>query len=116
MPVTDLNYLKEYSDNDNEFVIEMIELFLENTPDFLKDIENALENQDFDIIAKTAHKMKPSMTFMGLTNGKELCESLEYEAKNHPFDALLKEKVQELDKLCKMSFEELKLELEKLKS
>ena len=116
MPVSDLKYLKEYSDSDMDFVVEMIELFLDNTPGFVRDLVNALENKEFDTIAKTAHKMKPSMTFMGLSNGKELCVSIEYEAKNHPFEPLLSEKVHALDKLCQEAFVELKDELEKIKS
>jgi HPt (histidine-containing phosphotransfer) domain-containing protein len=117
MAYSDLNYLKKYSSDDDEFVIEMVELFVANTPGFLKEMETAFREGDHNIIARTAHKIKPSMSFMGIPNGKELCMELEEIAKSESIQKeQLESKMYSLIELCSNAIEELKVELTKLKA
>lgn len=62
----DLEYLKEISGNNEEFIQEMVQTFLESFPQVLNEINQALASQDWPKIAKLAHQIKPSLTLMGL--------------------------------------------------
>lgn len=116
MAITNLNYLHDYSSNDKEFVIEMVELFLSSTPDFLDEMKTAFQNEDFASLGKIAHKMKPSMTFMGVENGKELTVELEKHAVIGSDIQIIESKMNELIQLCEKAFEELQESLKELKS
>jgi HPt (histidine-containing phosphotransfer) domain-containing protein len=66
-------------------------------------------------LGKIAHKMKPSMTFMSIPNGKELCTEIEDLTIKNPSSENLKPKVYELIEMCKTAFVVLESELEKLR-
>ena len=65
-PLTDLTYLEDFSDNDREFVREMIETFLKKSGNDLQRITDALAASDWQQLYEAVHKIKPSITFMGI--------------------------------------------------
>jgi HPt (histidine-containing phosphotransfer) domain-containing protein len=69
----DLDYLKQISNGSNEFIYQMISVFMEEIPNEIKNMEKHLEKKDWMALKATAHKMKPSFSFMGV---KELEESI----------------------------------------
>jgi HPt (histidine-containing phosphotransfer) domain-containing protein len=69
----DLDYLKQISNGSNEFIHQMITVFMEEVPNEIKNLEKHLANKDWAALKATAHKMKPSYSFMGV---KELEESI----------------------------------------
>jgi HPt (histidine-containing phosphotransfer) domain-containing protein len=69
----DLDYLKQISNGSNEFIYQMISVFMEEIPKEIKNLETHLANKDWKAMRATAHKMKPSFSFMGV---KELEESI----------------------------------------
>ena len=56
---------------------ELIELFVEETPDRLAAINRALANADAKLLAQQAHALKGSAAQMGATRMRDLCEILE---------------------------------------
>lgn len=63
---TDLAYLRELSSGNKKFVAEMITLFIQLTPEALDKLEKYLESKDWKLLRAIAHKMKPSITFVGI--------------------------------------------------
>lgn len=63
---TNLSYLKELSNGSNEFILQMINLFIASTPPAVADIEKNLKEGDWAKLKFTAHKMKPGILFMGI--------------------------------------------------
>ncbi len=116
MAITDLTYLHEYSSDDKDFVIEMIELFLSSTPGFLDEMQSAFDEKNYVTVGRIAHKIKPSMTFMGIKNGKELTIELEEYAVDASDVGKIEEKMKELKSLCNSAFAELNQSLQELKS
>lgn len=70
----DLDYLKQISNGSNEFIYQMITVFMEEIPNEIKNMEKHLKNNDWQALKATAHKMKPSFSFMGV---KELEDSIQ---------------------------------------
>jgi HPt (histidine-containing phosphotransfer) domain-containing protein len=69
----DLDYLKQISNGSNEFIYQMITVFTEEIPNEIKNLEKHLANKDWVALRATAHKMKPSFSFMGV---KELEDNI----------------------------------------
>jgi CheY-like chemotaxis protein len=68
----DLSLLEEM--DDNEYLIEILSLFLENTPAEIRSLEEALQAEDTDAIYKISHKLKSSV---GLLQAQALLQLLE---------------------------------------
>jgi HPt (histidine-containing phosphotransfer) domain-containing protein len=80
MPITpdlDLSFLYEIADGSNEFVIESIDMLLQQAPESLRDLDGAIKSQDWSTAAAAAHKLKPSMGFFGMLISQELLQEIE---------------------------------------
>ncbi|MGB3618521.1 MAG: Hpt domain-containing protein [Catalinimonas sp.] len=75
--VTDLSYLEAFGDNDREFIHDMIETFLRKVHDDLTQMQIAAEGSNWRAVYEAAHKLKPSVTFMGIHPIKEDIVTLE---------------------------------------
>lgn len=73
----DLTFLHEIADGSNEFIIESIDMLLQQAPELLQNIEDAVKAQDWVAAAAAAHKLKPSMGFFGMLHSQELLQEIE---------------------------------------
>lgn len=80
--VIDLSYLKEVASDNTEFIIEMIDIFLEQTPKYVELLTIAIENKDWSKIAEMAHKIKPTLAFMGVNEARDMMASIETRARD----------------------------------
>jgi len=82
----DLSYLLEMSCNDQNFVTEMISLFINKVPNEIALLEKAIVNNDYDSVKKIAHNMKSSLPIFKLDSlNKDLAE-IENNAIKSDFD------------------------------
>lgn len=73
-----LTYLNEISDNSTTIKCELIEIFLNQIPEFENDFETSFETKNWKKLAQTAHKAKSSVLSMGLISlGKIDLKNLE---------------------------------------
>lgn len=66
------------SDNDPEFVMQIISLFVTEVPQDLKQIEQGIKDKDHKQAYAYAHKIKPTLDILGMTMAYE--EILQVEA------------------------------------
>jgi PAS domain S-box-containing protein len=77
----DLATIIEISGGDEEFVHTMVALFIETVPANLKELNIALQNKNWDLVSKMAHKLKSTLDSMGIHSiGKDI-RSVEQNAK-----------------------------------
>lgn len=62
----DLTYLKELSNGSNEFMTQMISIFIAQTPEALEIVDLHLQKGEWKLLKGVIHKMKPSFGFMGI--------------------------------------------------
>ena len=62
----DLSYLKKLSGGDNNFISEMVRLFLKQTPIDLVKLQQAIADEDVDTVKRTVHKLKSSVSMLGV--------------------------------------------------
>lgn len=77
----DLSYLNEIAGGDAEFMIDMIDIFIEQTPVYTDQLINAVNAKDWKTVGDIAHKIKPTLAFMGVNKAKEQMASIEQKAR-----------------------------------
>jgi HPt (histidine-containing phosphotransfer) domain-containing protein len=100
------------SGNNQEFIKEMLQTFVQSIPNSLKEIEEALNLSDFTKLARVTHQIKPSMTLLGINHLKELAVQIEVLAKNSKTPTLeLQLNVMEFTQNCRDIISDLGKEL-----
>jgi HPt (histidine-containing phosphotransfer) domain-containing protein len=74
MSICNLDYLKSVTPGSNAFPKQIIQLFLNDTPNSIHEIKNGISNSNWQVVYNYAHKIKPSVTMLGLP--KELIDVL----------------------------------------
>ena len=64
----DINLLRETFDNDEEFIISLLEIFIKITPEDYKSMRKCIEREYYMRASSLAHKMKSSFMNLGLTS------------------------------------------------
>jgi PAS domain S-box-containing protein len=78
----DLAYLRNISNNNQKFIDEMIAAFLESIPKSIQEIKMSADAGEWTSLARAVHKVKPSLTLIGLHASKEKALVLEDLAKD----------------------------------
>lgn len=68
----------ELSDNDPEFVMQIISLFVTEVPQDMQQIDLGIKTKDHKLAYSYAHKIKPTLDLLGMTMAHQ--EILEVEA------------------------------------
>ena len=76
-PLYDLSQIENIGRGNQDFMHKMITLFTEQSPVSLKELKEAYEGQDFEKIAKIAHRIKPSIEHMGIVSLKKEVREIE---------------------------------------
>lgn len=104
-----LTQLRALSRGDEEFVLNMIEIFLQHTPPALVEIKDALLAKDYPTVARVAHRIKPSIESMGISQLDGVARDIELSAKAEDLNpAQLAEKVRFLSETLAVVLEKLK--------
>lgn len=107
----DLSYLNDIADGNAEFIIDMIDIFMEQTPVYFDQLDKAIQEKDWKVTGDVAHKIKPTLAFMGVEAAKEQMAEIERKARNLDHTEEIEEKVSQL----KISCESLYAGLQKIK-
>lgn len=79
-------YLNDFSKGDEAFIREMIETFLEELSPVMTAVKEATAARDGEKISNLAHRLKPSLQMLELTQLLEKTKLLEKELKSGPAD------------------------------
>ena len=82
--LVDLSYLRKMSNNNQDFINEIIDTFLESMPGSINEITQNAASGNWEQVAKIVHKIKPTITLMGIHSLKDKVVALEQEAKDLP--------------------------------
>lgn len=111
----DLSYLSDVASGSTEFMIDMIDIFLEQTPDYIVQLGIAIKDKNWPLAANIAHKIKPTLAFMGVISARDDMEEIEENARALKNLEEIEHKFNSLESICGYLFsrlEQLKKELE----
>jgi signal transduction histidine kinase/DNA-binding response OmpR family regulator len=112
--LTNLDYLRELSDNNESFFKDFISLFLNNTPETMAELEKQLSVKNWEGVRQAAHKMKPSLNYLGLKEAQGLAASVEEYALKKENLEKIEGMVTRLKEICNAAYSELEQELKSL--
>lgn len=106
-----LSYLKQIADGNDTFIIEMIEMFLNKTPEAIAEMNASLKSQNWEALRQTAHRIKPSFAYIGLSGTQSVLGEIEKlsEEANQPEKVMAL--MTEVDTVCQSIFSQLQNEL-----
>jgi len=76
----DLSYLREMSGGNKDLILEMISIFSTQVKEFSIEMEQLLDNKQYVLLGKLAHKAKSSVSIMGLNDLAVSLKDLELSA------------------------------------
>ena len=82
--IIDMQYLKRVAEGEPDFIRDMIAIFFKRTPDAIATIRLALADGNIELVWQTAHRMKPSFSYMGMTTTSALAAKIEKLYKTAP--------------------------------
>jgi HPt (histidine-containing phosphotransfer) domain-containing protein len=107
-----LTYLKQISGDNHEFFIEMIETFLNLTPDALDKMNECIQKQNWEELKNIAHRIKPSYAYLGLKDVQTTLTKIENWNNDSDDKNIITELVSDLELCSKNAFKELRIEME----
>jgi HPt (histidine-containing phosphotransfer) domain-containing protein len=112
----DLSYLRDMSGDSAEFMIEMIDMFKLQTPLYIADLEQSITAQEWDKAAGFAHKIKPTLSYVGREDARGHLQLIENSARDQKDLAEMPKHFQEFSDFVEVLYRQLdeaKAELEK---
>uniref|UniRef100_UPI0032163805 Hpt domain-containing protein n=1 Tax=uncultured Draconibacterium sp. TaxID=1573823 RepID=UPI0032163805 len=76
------------SGGDTAFQIELIEIFLEQIPEFVSNMNSSYINKDWELLAREAHTAKSSALTFGMEETGMLLKNIQLHAEKEEVDSL----------------------------
>ncbi len=73
----DLSFLFDIADGSNEFIVDSIEMFLQQTPELLNNMTKAIAAGEWKAAGAAAHKLKPNLGFFGMLEAQATIQDVE---------------------------------------
>ena len=112
-----LNFLRELTRNNSGMILEMIKVYLEETPQLINIMKHSINNNDWDCIRATAHSILPSFATMGMNEEfTTITETIREFAEKKENPDRIKELVSQIELGCDNAYKELHFEMASLKN
>ena len=111
--ILDLNFIKNMSEGNDEFVAEMLTIFLEDTPPLIQNLKEAIEHREWKKIYQLSHKYRSPLAILGLKELEESMKLIEASAKLEGEDSIkvISEEFSKSLKATEKVLEEIRLKL-----
>jgi HPt (histidine-containing phosphotransfer) domain-containing protein len=103
----DLTYVKALSNGNKDFVNQMIQIFIDQTPETLSTMEMHLGTLNLGALKASAHKMKSSVTIMGIKELEKMINELEEICSKNSGTEQLPEILNKIKSVCLLSVKEM---------
>jgi PAS domain S-box-containing protein len=114
---TDLNYLIRRTKANPVLMMEMISLYLEQTPPLISAMKQSWKEKEWSTLYAAVHKLIPSFSIMGISSDfEEMAKKIQDFAKNQQQSEGISVMVMELENVCSCACEELKEEFNAIKN
>jgi len=113
----DLDYLMHRTKSDPALMMEMISLYLEQTPPLVHTMKQSFQDKDWSLLHAAVHKMIPSFSIMGISPSFEtMAKQLKDYATTQQQSDQIQDLVLQLENVCNQACKELEEELHMIKT
>ncbi|MCL6102893.1 MAG: ATP-binding protein, partial [Bacteroidetes bacterium] len=114
---TDLDYLIRRTKSNPILMMEMISLYLEQTPPLISAMKQSWKEKDWNSLYAAVHKIIPSFAIMGISaDFEEMARKIQEFAKNQQQTEGISAMVLEVENVCVHACEELEVEFNAIKN
>jgi CheY-like chemotaxis protein len=111
-----LAYLNRITKSDPKLIMEMICLYLKETPPLLKTIKQSAQDSDWPLLQKALHKMIPSFSIIGIhVDFENMAKKIQEYARTEEGTDLIHGLVLKLENIWLTVYGELEVELNRIK-
>ncbi|MDD2820220.1 MAG: response regulator [Flavobacterium sp.] len=112
-----LVYLNQRTKSNPKLMMEMIALYLGQVPPLVQTMKQSLADQNWSLLAASAHKMIPSFSIVGIgSNYENMAKKIQELATAPEKSGEIKDLVQQIDDVCHQACFELNEEFELIKN
>ena len=112
----DLDYLMHRTKSDPALMMEMISLYLEQTPPLVHTMKQSFQDKDWNLLHASVHKMIPSFSIMGISPSFEnMAKQVKDFATTQQQSDQIQDLVLQLENVCNQACKELEEELHLIK-
>ena len=112
----DLTYLRNHTKSEPKLMMEIISIYLEQTPALISSMKQSLQDKDWKLLYKAVHKLVPSFAVMGISSYFEnMARNIQENAGKQQNTQEIPEFAKQVEKICMQACEELKEEFRRLK-
>ena len=113
----DLDYLNKRTRSNPTLMLEMISLYLEQTPPLICAMRKSLQDKNWTGLHAAVHKMIPSFAIMGIsTDFENMARKIQEYAGMQQNEGSIQDMVIQLGDVCEQACDELKIELNRIKN
>ncbi|MBS4061118.1 MAG: response regulator [Bacteroidetes bacterium] len=113
---TNLEYLKQRTKSNPDLIMQMISLYLTQTPPLINAMKESLAEKNWDGLYASVHKLIPSFLIMGIdTDYEKMAKEIQENARTKKKLKEIKPLVRQVMKVLKQSCKELEIELNTIK-
>jgi PAS domain S-box-containing protein len=113
----DLAYLIQRTKSNPKLMMEMISLYLEQTPPLILAMKQSLRDKDWKLLHSAVHKMIPSFSIVGINvDFENMAKKIQEYASTQQQSDGISDMVQQLETVCTQACEELKEEFNAIKN
>ena len=106
--IVNFNTIETLTKGNKERQEKMINMFLNDMPDILNNINKAHSEQDYKRLRNLAHSTKPSFTYLGMPQLTEIAKQIEHNAAEEKNIEETKKLIEILSTQCELAYKELK--------
>ena len=112
----DLASLKSRTKGNRELMMEMIALYIEQTPPLIEQMKHGVQDEDWGTVYSAAHKMIPSFSIVGMHQDfEEIARKIQEYSGTQKHTEKVKVLVMKLEEVCSKACKELEEELKSTK-
>jgi CheY-like chemotaxis protein len=113
----DLEYLMHRTKSNPDLMMEMISLYLEQTPPLIKAMKESFDKKDWQTLYAAVHKMIPSFSIVGIhTDFEAMAKKIQEFANTQTLNDEMQDLVLQLETVCTQACKELEGELNRIKN
>lgn len=112
----DLDYLQQRTKSNPALMMEMISIYLEQTPPLIKAMKHGLRDKDWPSLYSAVHKMIPSFSIMGISvDFENMAKKVQEYANIQQLTEGIPEMVSKIANVCNQACKELEVEYDAIK-
>jgi PAS domain S-box-containing protein len=112
-----LDYLNTRTKSNPKLMMEMISIYLQQTPPIIEAMKQSILDKDWELLASAVHKIIPSFSIMGMSPDLEnMAKKIQEDANALNFTAETAELAMKLEASCIQAYKELEIEFNLIKN